>query len=177
MLQNKDKVIIAINNAGTIFAKWLKETKNQEAFALISEQYDVLKEYSLKYKIFADKNCKIEEELLQLKKEIEDENIYIVLSLSGDYSDLILKKFLNIFKDKLNKIFIIAVMPFNFEGEIKVQQSKKLLQFIELQNLNFIEISYQKLSENDEKGMLVFDFIKQVNELIYSQIKEYKFNI
>ena len=55
MLQNKDKVIIAINNAGTIFAKWLKETKNQEAFALISEQYDVLKEYSLKYKIFADK--------------------------------------------------------------------------------------------------------------------------
>ena len=74
------------------FAKWLKETKNQEAFALISEQYDVLKEYSLKYKIFADKNCKIEEELLQLKKEIEDENIYIVLSLSGDYSDLILKK-------------------------------------------------------------------------------------
>ena len=38
-------------------------------------------------------------------------------------------------------------MPFNFEGEIKVQQSKKLLQFIELQNLNFIEISYQKLSE------------------------------
>ena len=68
-------------------------------------------------------------------------------------------------------------MPFNFEGEIKVQQSKKLLQFIELQNLNFIEISYQKLSENDEKGMLVFDFIKQVNELIYSQIKEYKFNI
>jgi cell division GTPase FtsZ len=170
-----NRVIVAINGSGTTFIEWLKVTKKEEVVALINRHEDILQKLPAKYKIFADKNISIEKDLLELKKELVEQNIFIVISLADDYSDVILNKFLHIFEDKLTRVCIIAVTPFDFEGKLRLQQSKDLKEQIDSQNVNIIEISYQLISEMVPKKILFFDFLKEVNKQIYNEIEQYKF--
>ena len=171
MCNIKNKVIIAINGAGTSFIEWLSKNEKEESVIVINRHKNVLDKITADYKIFADKKFNIEPYLLEAKDKLVDKKIFIVLALADDYSDVLLKKILDVFQDILRQVCIIAVTPFDFEGKIRLKQSEELKQYIKALKLKTIDISYQAMSDNANKGILMYSFLNQVNEKVYYEIQ------